>query len=70
MDTSNAMVHDWPWLFGRQKKPELINIGKGFHWRRRLVRTGRGLESVGGESSWNILLTRMKLVGKLITKLF
>lgn len=27
MDTFNAMVHDWPWLFGLQKKSELINIG-------------------------------------------
>lgn len=70
MDTFNAMVHDWPWLFGHQKKPELINIGKGLDWRRRLVRTRWGLERVGGESSWNILLTRMKLVEKLITKLF
>lgn len=61
----NAMVHSWPWLFGHQTKSELINTGKGLDWRRRLVRTGRGLETVEGENSWNILLTRMKLVEKI-----
>lgn len=65
MDTSNAMVHVWPWLFGNQTKSDLINIGKGLDWRRRLIRTGRGLETVGRENSWNILLTRMKLVEKI-----
>lgn len=64
MDTSNATVHGWPWLFGHQTKSELINIRKGLSWRRRLVRTGRGLERVGGENSWNILLTQVKLVEK------
>lgn len=64
MDPSNEMVHVWPWLFGNQMKSDLINIGKGLDWRRRLIRIGRGLETVGRENSWNILLTQMKLVEK------
>lgn len=45
-----------------------MNLGKRLDWRRGLVETGKGLESVGGESSWNILY--MKLTDKINHQIF